>query len=52
MLDEDSLASVVRMFAYTPATAALLPLSIDAAAHGDVGPLLGQAKLLNGECPS
>ena len=49
MLDEDSLASVVRMFAYTPATAALLPLSIDAAAHGDVGPLLGQAKLLSGE---
>jgi pimeloyl-ACP methyl ester carboxylesterase len=49
MLDEDSRASVVRMFAYTPATAALLPLSIDAAAHGDVGPLLGQAKLLSGE---
>ncbi|WP_426687832.1 alpha/beta hydrolase [Rhodanobacter ginsengiterrae] len=49
MLDEDSLASVVRMFAYTPATAALLPLSIDAAAHGEVGPLLGQAKLLSGE---
>jgi len=49
LLDEDSLASVVRMFAYTPATAALLPLSIDAAAHGDVGPLLGQAKLLSGE---
>jgi pimeloyl-ACP methyl ester carboxylesterase len=49
MLSEDSLASVVRMFAYTPATAALLPLSIDAAAHGDVGPLLGQAKILSGE---
>jgi pimeloyl-ACP methyl ester carboxylesterase len=49
MLNEDSLASVVRMFAYTPATAALLPLSIDAAAPGDVGPLLGQAKLLSGE---
>ncbi len=49
LLDEDALASVVRMFAYTPATAALLPLSIDAAAHGDVGPLLGQAKLLSGE---
>lgn len=49
MLDEDALASVVRMFAYTPATAALLPLSIDAAARGDVGPLLGQAKLLSGE---
>jgi pimeloyl-ACP methyl ester carboxylesterase len=49
VLNEDSLASVVRMFAYTPATAALLPLSIDAAAHGDVGPLLGQAKILSGE---
>jgi pimeloyl-ACP methyl ester carboxylesterase len=48
-LDENSLASVVRMFAYTPATAALLPLSIDAAAHGDVGPLLGQAKILSGD---
>ena len=49
VLSEDSLASVVRMFAYTPITAALLPLSIDAAAHGDVGPLLGQAKLLQGD---
>ncbi|MBA2079647.1 alpha/beta hydrolase [Rhodanobacter sp. PCA2] len=46
VLNEDSLVGVVRMFAYTPPTAALLPLSIDAAAHGDVGPLLGQAKLL------
>ena len=49
VLNEDSLAGVVRMFAYTPATAALLPLSIDAAAHGDVGPLLGQAKILSGD---
>ncbi len=49
MLSEGSLASVVRMFAYSPATAALLPLSIDAAARGDVGPLLGQAKLLSGD---
>ena len=49
MLDEGLLASVVRMFSYTPATAALLPLSIDAAAHGDVGPLLGQAKILSGD---
>jgi pimeloyl-ACP methyl ester carboxylesterase len=48
-LSEFSLASVVRMFAYSPLTAALLPLSIDAAAHGDVGPLLGQAKLLSGD---
>lgn len=49
VLDEDVLASVVRMFSYTPATAALLPLSIDAAAHGDVGPLLGQAEILSGD---
>lgn len=49
VLNENALASVVRMFAYTPQTAALLPLSIDAAAHGDVGPLLGQAKILSGE---
>ena len=48
-LTEFSLASVVRMFAYQPETAALLPLSINAAAHGDVGPLLGQAKLLSGD---
>jgi len=49
VLNEYSLASVVRMFAYSPPTAALLPVSIDAAAHGDVGPLLGQAKLLSGD---
>ncbi|MBB3227917.1 pimeloyl-ACP methyl ester carboxylesterase [Luteibacter sp. Sphag1AF] len=49
VLSEYSLATVVRMFAYSPETAALLPLSIDAAAHGDVGPLLGQAKLLSGD---
>ena len=48
-LSEFALASVVRMFAYQPETAALLPLSINAAAHGDVGPLLGQAKLLSGD---
>jgi pimeloyl-ACP methyl ester carboxylesterase len=48
-LSEFALASVVRMFAYQPETAALLPLSINAAAHGDVGPLLGQAKILSGD---
>jgi pimeloyl-ACP methyl ester carboxylesterase len=48
-LSEFSLASVVRMFAYQPETAALLPLSINAAAHGDVGPLLGQSKLLSSD---
>ncbi|QWT19912.1 alpha/beta hydrolase [Bacillus sp. NP157] len=49
VLSEYALATVVRMFAYSPETAALLPLSIDAAARGDVGPLLGQAKLLTGD---
>ncbi|WP_225737159.1 alpha/beta fold hydrolase [Dyella acidiphila] len=48
-LSEFSLAGLVRMFAYQPETAALLPLSIDAAAHGDVGPLLGQSKLLSSD---
>jgi pimeloyl-ACP methyl ester carboxylesterase len=48
-LSDDALASVVRLFAYSPVTTALLPLSIDAAAHGDVGPLLGQAKLISGD---
>jgi pimeloyl-ACP methyl ester carboxylesterase len=49
MLSEYALAGVVRMYAYEPETAALLPLSIDAAAHGDVGPLLGQVKLMSGD---
>lgn len=49
VLDDNALVSVVRLFAYNPITAALLPLSIDNAAHGDVGPLLGQAKLLSGD---
>ena len=49
MLTAYSLASVVRMFAYEPETAALLPLSIDAAAHGDVAPLLGQERLLDAD---
>lgn len=47
MLTAYSLAAVVRMFAYEPEAAALLPLSIDAAARGDVGPLLGQERLLS-----
>jgi pimeloyl-ACP methyl ester carboxylesterase len=44
-----SLAGVVRLFAYEPETAALLPLSIDAAAHGDFAPLLGQQRLLDAD---
>lgn len=48
MLDRHTLASVVRFFAYSRAGITLLPLTIDAAAHGDVGPLLGQFALLGG----
>jgi pimeloyl-ACP methyl ester carboxylesterase len=39
------LAGVVRLFAYSPATAALLPLTIDEALKGNFDPLLGQEKL-------
>ncbi len=43
------LVGVVRLFAYEPETAALLPLSIDAAEHGDFAPLLGQQRLLGAD---
>ena len=46
LLTPELLVGVVRLFAYEPETAALLPLSIDAAAHGDFAPLLGQQRLL------
>lgn len=49
MLTPSTLVAVVRIFAYEPETAALLPLSIDAAAHGDVAPLLGQERLLDAD---
>lgn len=48
-LDAQTFASVVRMFAYSSETSALLPLAIDRALHGDYAPLLGQASLLNDE---
>lgn len=47
LLDRQTLTRVVRFFAYSRAGIALLPLSIDAAAHGDVGPLLGQHQWLH-----
>jgi pimeloyl-ACP methyl ester carboxylesterase len=49
MLTPGVLVGVVRLFAYEPETAALLPLSIDAAAHGDFTPLLGQQRLLDAD---
>jgi pimeloyl-ACP methyl ester carboxylesterase len=44
-LDAGTLAGVVRMFSYSTATAALLPLAVNAAAHGNFAPLLGQARI-------
>jgi pimeloyl-ACP methyl ester carboxylesterase len=40
------LAVGVRLFAYNPVTAALLPLAIDEALKGDFQPLLGQEQLI------
>ena len=45
-LTADDLASVVRFYAYSPITAALLPLMLQQADHGNYGPLLGQRKWL------
>jgi pimeloyl-ACP methyl ester carboxylesterase len=45
-LDVFTFATVVRMFAYSSETSALLPLAIDQALKGDYAPLLGQADLL------
>lgn len=43
------LAGLVRMFAYTPETAALLPLVIDRALRQDFAPLVGQSEFIAGE---
>jgi pimeloyl-ACP methyl ester carboxylesterase len=40
------LASTMRLFAYSPLTAALLPLGIDEALKGNLTPLLAQEKLI------
>jgi pimeloyl-ACP methyl ester carboxylesterase len=45
-LTADDLASVVRFYAYSPITAALLPLMLQQADQGNYGPLLGQKKWL------
>ncbi|MGH8123145.1 MAG: alpha/beta hydrolase, partial [Rudaea sp.] len=44
---EQRLAGLVRMFAYSPETAALLPLSIAEGLKGDFTPLAGQTKLVH-----
>jgi pimeloyl-ACP methyl ester carboxylesterase len=51
-LTADDLASIVRLYAYNPASAALLPLMLQQAEHGNYAPLLGQKKLLTDDLPS
>jgi pimeloyl-ACP methyl ester carboxylesterase len=48
-IDEASFAGLVRMFAYSPETAAILPLSIAEGLRGDYAPLAGQTQLLRGD---
>ena len=45
-LDDFALAGLVRLFAYAPETAALLPLSIAEGLKGNFTPLAGQSELL------
>ena len=45
-LDGYTLAMLARMYAYTPETAALLPLSVAQARKGDYAPLVGQVQML------
>jgi pimeloyl-ACP methyl ester carboxylesterase len=48
-LNEYSLAGLVRIFAYNPETAALLPLSIESGLHDNFAPLAGQTQVLRGD---
>jgi pimeloyl-ACP methyl ester carboxylesterase len=48
-LDDYALAGLVRLFAYAPETAALLPLSIAEGLKGNYTPLAGQSQLLIGD---
>lgn len=48
-LGAQRLAGLVRLFAYAPETAALLPLALDRAAHGDYAPLTAQSELIASE---
>jgi pimeloyl-ACP methyl ester carboxylesterase len=45
-LDGEGLAGLVRMFAYAPETAALIPLAVREATRGDYAPLMGQMKIV------
>jgi pimeloyl-ACP methyl ester carboxylesterase len=46
-MSAEDLAAIVRFYAYSPLTAALLPLMLHEADRGDFAPLLAQKKLLS-----
>jgi pimeloyl-ACP methyl ester carboxylesterase len=46
-LDIGSLATVARMYAYSPLTASMLPLLLTEASQGNPGPLWAQAQMMN-----
>ena len=48
-LTADRLVNTVRLFAYSPVTAALLPQTVHAALAGNYGPLMGQSALIQRE---
>lgn len=48
-LNAYTLSGLVRLFAYTPETSALLPLTIDRALAGDDAPLVAQSDLIDEE---
>jgi pimeloyl-ACP methyl ester carboxylesterase len=48
-LTEESLAGIVRMYAYSPETSALLPLTLHEASKGNYAPMLGQEVLMTAD---
>jgi pimeloyl-ACP methyl ester carboxylesterase len=48
-LNARTLARLARLFSYTAATQALLPLAIEQAVKGDYAPLLGQSQLMTAD---
>src|SRR4030095_2731436 len=48
-LDAAGFSSIVRMYAYSPLTAAMLPLGISETGKGNLAPLMGQIRLLTGD---
>jgi pimeloyl-ACP methyl ester carboxylesterase len=49
LLTADSLAQLVRIYAYSPYTAALLPYVLQQADNGDYAPLMAQAQVVVGD---